>query len=393
LRDVCTGLSSSFVSVDGGKNERSVGQPGGKKMPDAPNGGRGQDQGPMPDKALNYAYLSFLCLLASATAKGQKCPGSNDDTYFRTGKKQASASNKGREAMQQIAFLGLGTMGTAMARNISKAGFPLIVYNRTRAKAEALATSEIRLAQTPREAAQQSDVIISMVGNDQASQQIWLGEEGALDGARPNAVLIECSTLSLAWVRQLAELAASRHLAFLDSPVTGSLPAAQAGHIGLFVGGNAAAFQRVQPVLQAMSQFQSHLGASGAGAKMKLVINLIIGLQAEALAEGLNLAAAAGLNMEQVVALLANGGVGSPVVKMKIEPMVQRQYTPHFALRWLHKDLTYALRLADEVNMPMPALATVREIYRLAGNLGLDEADFSAVIEALRQSESNVAAQ
>ena len=126
---------------------------------------------------------------------------------------------------------------------------------------------------------------------------------------------------------------------------------------------------------------------------MKLVINLIIGLQAEALAEGLNLAEAAGLDMEQVVPLLANGGVGSPVVKMKIGPMVHRQYTPHFALRWLHKDLTYALRLADEVNTPMPSLATAREVYRLAGNLGLDEADFSAVIEALRQSDQKVAIQ
>lgn len=142
-----------------------------------------------------------------------------------------------------------------------------------------------------------------------------------------------------------------------------------------------------------MSQFQSHMGPGGSGARMKLVINLIVGLQAEALSEGLHLAEAAGLDMEQVVDLLANGGVGSPVVKMKIGPMVQRQYPPQFALHWLHKDLTYALRLADEVNAPMPSLATVREVYRLASNLGLDEADFSAVVEALRQSNRKETAQ
>src|SRR5258708_5091064 len=147
-----------------------------------------------------------------------------------------SLKQKERISMQQVAFLGLGTMGTAMARNISKAGFPLTVYNRTPAKAEALVTSGIRRAETPREATRQADVIISMVGNNQASQQIWLGEDGALAGAKAESVLIECSTLSVAWVRRLAELAAARELAFLDAQVTGSKPAAEARQIGLFVG-------------------------------------------------------------------------------------------------------------------------------------------------------------
>lgn len=294
--------------------------------------------------------------------------------------------------MQQVAFLGLGTMGAAMALNINNAGFPLIVYNRTSAKAEALVrvSDTIRQAETPYQAVRQADVIISMVGNDQASRQIWLGDDGALAGAKPDAVLIESSTLSLAWVRELAALATARKLALLDAPVTGSKAAAETGQIGLFVGGDETAFHIVQPVLQAMSQWQRHLGTNGAGAIMKLVINLIIGIHIEALAEGVYLAEQAGLDMEQVVPLLANGGVGSPVVKMKIGPMVQREYTPHFALRWLHKDLTYALRLADELHTPMPAVATVREIYRMAGNLGVDEADFSAVIETLRQSGREV---
>jgi 3-hydroxyisobutyrate dehydrogenase len=288
--------------------------------------------------------------------------------------------------MQQVAFLGLGTMGSAMARNINKAGFPLTVYNRTPAKAEALSISGIDRSQTAREAVRRADVIISMVADDSASQQIWLGEDGALAGARPEAVLIECSTLSIAWVRQLNELTASRKLAFLDAPVAGSKTAAEARQIGMFVGGDATAFRQVQPILQAMSQFQCHLGASGAGTKMKLVIQLILGLQIEALAEGLNLAEEAGLNLEQIVSLLANGAVGSPIVKMKIEPMAHREYSPLFALRGIHKDLTYALRLADELKASLPTGATAREVYRLAGNLGFDDADFSAVIEVLRQS-------
>jgi 3-hydroxyisobutyrate dehydrogenase len=273
-----------------------------------------------------------------------------------------------------------------MAQNLVKAGFSLTVYNRTRAKAEPLAAKGARVAETPKEAVSAAQVILSMVGDDTASRAMWLGENGALAGAKPDAVLVECSTLSLAWVRELAGLAASHNLAFLDSPVTGSKDAAEAGELRLLVGGDAAVLERVRSVLEAVSRRIDLFGPTGSGALIKLINNLMGGVQAVVLAEGLALAERAGLDMEQVVSLIINGAPGSPIVKGKAARMTARDYADtQFALKWMHKDTTYALRAADEFGVPMPTVAVAREVYCMARNLGLGEADFAAVIEALRR--------
>jgi 3-hydroxyisobutyrate dehydrogenase len=287
--------------------------------------------------------------------------------------------------MQNITMLGLGVMGAGMAQNLLKAGFPLTVYNRTAAKAEPLAAGGAQVAATPRAAVAHAAIIIAMVGDDEASRAIWLGDDGALAGAAPEAVLIECSTLSPAWVRELAGLASERGLAFLDAPVTGSKDAAEAGELRLFVGGDATALERARPALEAISQRTSHLGPTGAGAIMKLVNNLMSAVQTLALAEGLALAERAGLDMQQVVPLIINGSPGSPIVKGKAARMAARDYgDTQFALKWMHKDATYALRAADEFGALLPSVAVAREVYQLARNLGFGDADFSAVIEALR---------
>ncbi|MFN8505711.1 NAD(P)-dependent oxidoreductase [Kouleothrix sp.] len=288
--------------------------------------------------------------------------------------------------MIRVAQLGLGIMGNGMAINLLKAGFPLSVYNRTSSRADALVAQGAQAAPTPREAAHDADVIFAMVGDDDASRAVWLGEHGALAGAKPGAVLVECSTLSLAWVRELAAVAAERGLKFLDAPVTGSKDAAEAGQLKLMVGGDAGAIEQARPALAAVSQQIIHFGPSGAGATMKLINNLMGAVQTAALAEGMALAERAGLDSAQVVALITNGAPGSPIVKSKIGMMVAHSYADtNFALRWMHKDATYALRAADELGVPMPTVAAARELYRLARNLGHNDDDFAAVIEALRQ--------
>ena len=287
---------------------------------------------------------------------------------------------------QNVALLGLGIMGSGMAHNILKAGFPLTVYNRTQAKAQPLAERGAHVAATPREAVAGAQVVISMVGDDDASRAMWLGENGALAGAAVNVVLVECSTLSVGWVHELAGLARERSFAFLDSPVTGSKDAAEAGGLRLYIGGEAEVIDRVRPVLEAISQRIIPLGPNGSGALMKLINNMMVAAQAAALAEGLLLAEQAGLDMEQVVPLLINGAPGSPIVKGKAARMVAHDYgDTQFALRWMHKDTTYALRAAGEHNVPMPTLAAAREVFQMARNLGYDDADFAAVIEALRK--------
>jgi 3-hydroxyisobutyrate dehydrogenase len=291
--------------------------------------------------------------------------------------------------METVALLGLGVMGAGMGQNLLKAGFRLTVYNRTREKAAALAANGARVAETPQDAVRDAQVIVSMVGDDTASQAVWLGENGALAGAQPGAIAIECSTLSLAWVRELAGLAAGRDLRFLDSPVTGSKDAAEAGELRLLVGGDADVLERARPVLEAVSRRIDLYGPTGSGALVKLINNLMGGVQAVVLAEGLALAERAGLDMEQVLSLIINGAPGSPLVKGKAARMVGRDYADtQFALKWMHKDATYALRAADELGAPMPTLAVAREVYRLARNLGYGDSDFASVIEAVRQSNA-----
>jgi 3-hydroxyisobutyrate dehydrogenase len=295
--------------------------------------------------------------------------------------------------MQNVALLGLGIMGNGIARSLLKAGFPLKIYNRTRAKAEPLAALGATVADSPRAAAAGADIVIAMVGDDQASRAVWLGDPsassgrsgGALAVAQAGAVLIECSTLSIAWVRELAARCAELELDFLDAPVTGSKDAAEAGTLKLMVGGEAAALERARPVLDAFSAQTTHFGPSGAGALIKLINNLMVAAQVAVLAEGLNLAEQGGLDMAQVVPFLINAGPGSPVVKAKAARIAARDYADtQFALRWMHKDTNYAMHAADEFGVPMPTLAAARELYRMARNLGLEEQDFAAVAEALR---------
>jgi 3-hydroxyisobutyrate dehydrogenase len=288
--------------------------------------------------------------------------------------------------VETVALLGLGIMGGGIGQNLLRAGFPLRVYNRTAAKAEPLAALGAAVAASPREAAQGAQIIISMVGDDLASRAVWLGEQGALAGAGPDATLVECSTLSLDWARELAGLAAARGLAFLDAPVTGSKDAAAAGELRLMVGGEPEVLERVRPALETFSRRIDLFGPGGSGALVKLINNLISAAQATALAEGLVLAERAGLNLEQVVALVINGAPGSPLVKGKAARMVQSDYADtHFALKWMHKDTTYAMHAADAYGVAMPTLAAAREVYQLAKALGHGDEDFAAVIEALRR--------
>jgi 3-hydroxyisobutyrate dehydrogenase len=289
--------------------------------------------------------------------------------------------------MQQVALLGLGIMGNGMARNLIKAGMQVTVYNRTRPKAQALRAAGAQVADTPREAAQQADVVISMVADDVASRAVWLGEDGALAGVQSGALLIESSTLSTKWARELAAAAQEHGCQFLDAPVAGSKPAAEAGELVFFVGGEAAAFEQAQPLFEAMGRRAEHLGPTGSGATMKLVNNLMGGVQVAVLAEGLVLAEQAGLDMEKVVPLLLNGAPGSPIVKGKAARIVARDYHTDFALRWMHKDLGYALEEAAQHTVPLPTVAAARELYRFAMARGVGDEDFSAIAEALRTAE------
>lgn len=287
---------------------------------------------------------------------------------------------------ERIAFIGLGLMGNGMARNLARAGFPVIVYNRTRERALALQSAGARVAATPREAAEQADVMISMVSDDNASRVVWLGSDGALQGVRPGALLIESSTLTPNWVRELARLASEKNAAFLDAPVSGSKPQAEAGELVFFVGGDGAALERARPILNAMGPTIHHLGPVGSGATMKLVNNSMSAVEMAVFGEAMALAESAGLNPRQVADILSNGAPGSPMVRGRAPMLLEHNYETRFALQLMHKDLTYALDEAARHTVPLPTVAAAREIYLLAIARGLGSMDFAAVSEALPRS-------
>ena len=291
--------------------------------------------------------------------------------------------------VKKVTLIGLGSMGAGIAQNILKAGFDLTVYNRTVAKTEPLAKLGAKVSASPSEAARDADIILSMVADDTASREVWLEERGALRSARDGTILIESSTLSHTWALELAGLAAERGLAFLDAPVNGGPSMALAGQLKTMVGGEAEVLERARPVLESFTEQITHMGPSGTGAMTKLINNVMTGVHLAALAEALYLAEQAGLNLEQVVSVVSNAGPASPIVKMKAPLMAARNYgEPSFLLRHIRKDVTYALRLAEELDAPLTTESAARELYRIAGELGYDDADFAAVFEALHDNSN-----
>jgi len=275
-------------------------------------------------------------------------------------------------------------MGSGMAANLLKAGFPLAVWNRSRAKAEALAAQGARVAETPADAAHGASVILSMLADDAASRAVWLGEDGALAAANKDAVLIDCSTVSPAWIAELANAAEARGLEFLDAPVTGSRMQAADGQLTFLVGGEADALERARPVLEAMSKEIAHLGPVGSGAKMKLLNNFLCGVQVASLAEGIAWMERSGLDTEKALDLLKRGAPGSPLLANLSARMMNRDYAVNFYLKLMAKDLTYAEKAAAESGVELTTAANARGLFERATVDGYGDKDMSSVVEVLR---------
>jgi 3-hydroxyisobutyrate dehydrogenase len=288
--------------------------------------------------------------------------------------------------MQKVALLGLGIMGSGFASNLLQKGFDLTVYNRTLSKAEALKAQGAKVGATPREAAEGADVVMAVLGDDTASRETWLGENGALSSAKPDAILIECSTLTPDWVRELARLAEKKGCKFIDAPIAGSKQAAATAQVGLFLGGEPEVTAEAQPVFDAISRRQVYMGAVGSASTWKLINNMILAVHTAALGEALALAEAAGVNMEQAVQLITNGAGSSFIVQNKLPRMIERQYEDtDFALKWMQKDAGYAVKLGESLGVSLNTVQGAWEAFQLAREQGLDDLDFAAVVEGLRK--------
>lgn len=290
---------------------------------------------------------------------------------------------------QQVALLGTGTMGSGMARNLRKAGFPLAVYNRTREKAERLAETGARVADTPALAAAGAAVVISMLADDNASREAWLGAQGALAAMRAGAIVIDCGTVSPKWVQELCEKAEGRGLRLIDAPVTGSRPQANAGELTFLVGADQSTLEIVRPILESMSKAILHVGPVGSGAELKLINNFLCGVQVTSFAEALVWIERSGLDRVQALEFLKTGAAGSGIFKQMSERMTARTYEVNFLLRLMEKDMRYAQQAAAATQTTLTTAACSGKLFERAAAAGYGERDMSAVVEVLRSKDKS----
>lgn len=283
----------------------------------------------------------------------------------------------------RVAILGLGIMGSGMAGRLLSEGFPVSVFNRNPEKSQPFAARGAAVANSPGEAAARADVILSMVSDDPASREVWLGSNGALRGAGRGALLIESSTLSVDWVKRLAAEAEKQGCDFLDAPVTGTKPHAESGQLLFLAGGSDQAFERARPLFSVLGRDAIHLGPAGSGALMKLVNNFLAAVHTASFAEALALIDAGGLDREKAISILSEGVPGSPMVKRVAARIASGDFSPHFLMTLMAKDIGYAIQEGAERHIDLGTARAALGVIQKAIAAGYGEKDFTAVAQAL----------
>ncbi|THF74857.1 NAD(P)-dependent oxidoreductase [Cohnella fermenti] len=281
--------------------------------------------------------------------------------------------------MPTIGFIGLGTMGAPMAANLLRKGYEVAVYNRTPGKADELVKLGATEAASPLSIAEAANIIVSIISNDAAVEEVYYGEQGILAGLKPGAVVIDSSTISSALAVRLAGSAAEKGAAFLDSPVTGSKDGAIAGTLLFMVGGDQAVVEANRDVFLAMGREIVYMGPSGSGATAKLCHNTIVGINAAGLVEGMAIAAKGGLNMESFLRVVQGGGAASKQADLKGVKIIGGDYSVQFSLALMLKDLKLGSVLSDGMNVPTPMLEAAKSLFQAGQTKGYGEDDLAAL--------------
>ena len=274
-------------------------------------------------------------------------------------------------------------MGSGMATNLLKAGYHVTVWNRNPESCKPLVEQGATQAQTPAQAIENAEVIAYCLANDNAVEEVVFGQDGILSNVRSHQIAIDMSTVHPDTSRREAAAYAQKDVEFLDAPVFGSKNESAAGGLWIVVGGKRDVFERVKPILEPLSETIHYLGDTGKGAAMKLIGNSIVATQIEALGEAMVLATKAGLNPKDVLDVLHVVDFRSPIFDGMGKTLVNRDFTPSFALKHMLKDANLIARFAQDLNSPMPAAALVRETIKAAVNQGWGEENASALIKAL----------
>lgn len=281
----------------------------------------------------------------------------------------------------RIGFAGLGTMGAPMALNLKRrGGFEVTVWNRSRPRAQALEAEGLAVADTPRALAAQVDVFCTCLADPAALREVALSPDGLLAGARAGQLFIDFSTVSVELVKELHQAFGARGVDFADAPVTGSKLGAEKGTLVVMAGGTEATLERAKPVLQALSERVVHCGPAGSGTQVKLAGNALIASMLQAFSEGLLLTTRAGVDPRKLIEVVQASGFRSPYFDFKGQAILNRDFSPHFTIDLMHKDLSLFLDSAASHRVPTPSAASVRETYNLARAAGSGALDIGAVI-------------
>jgi 3-hydroxyisobutyrate dehydrogenase-like beta-hydroxyacid dehydrogenase len=280
-----------------------------------------------------------------------------------------------------VGLIGLGLMGKPMGMNLLKAGFPLTVWNRTASRADELVAAGAKLAPSPRELGANSEIVLSIVSDPAALEEVLWGQKGAMQGFQRGSIYVDSSTVSPTLARKVASACEERGVRFLDAPVTGGDWGAKKGELVFMVGGDAATLTEIEPVLRVLGKKWFQLGPNGAGQIIKLAMNLILALQVDALAEALALVTAAGLQGEKLVEVMQSSMARSGVLDIKSQNFLKGDYTPSFPLRLMHKDMRLALELAQQTHVELPATEAAFKTYSTVKEAAKEDLDYSAVMK------------
>jgi len=287
---------------------------------------------------------------------------------------------------QVIGFIGLGIMGRPMARNLLKAGYSLVVHSRSRGPVDEIAKAGAKVGTSSRDVAAQCDVLITMLPNSPDVEQVVLGRDGVIEGARPGMILLDMSTISPIVSQKVGAALQAKPVKMLDAPVSGGEKGAIDGVLSIMVGGDRAVFDQVLPIFQAMGKTITHLGPLGSGGFTKLANQIIVAINLTALAEALTLAKKAGLDRELTLTALAGGLAGSKCLDQKKPNYLANTYNPGFKIDLHYKDLGLIMESARALGVPLPTTAAVQELFsalRVKGRGGLDHSGVITLLEDL----------
>jgi 2-hydroxy-3-oxopropionate reductase len=290
---------------------------------------------------------------------------------------------------EKLGFVGLGIMGKPMAQNLMEAGYDLVVHNRSQGKVDELVTEGAEGAGSPREVAESSDVVFTMLPGPPEVREVVAGEDGLLEGAREGSLLVDMSTSSPILARELARTAREKGVEMLDAPVSGGDVGATAGTLSIMVGGSEEDFGRAKPLFETMGKTVVHVGESGAGQTVKACNQILVALTIEAISEALVLGSKAGVDPAKVVEVLSGGMAGNNVMEVKAEKFLSHDFEPGGKVEFHHKDLGIALEASREYGVSLPVTAVVDQMFEALMAKGRSGWDHSALLTLIEEWAGN----